>query len=58
MGDDGHECPGYCPTKCGPDEMPCSGGRDMNNCDLPEICVPMKGGLWLNEYSFLFIHTV
>merc|ERR1719499_385611 len=44
MGYDGHECPGYCPTKCGPDEIPCSGGRDMNNCDLPEICVPMKGG--------------
>ena len=41
---DGSECPAFCPTKCGPDEMHCWGGEDMNGCQMPDFCTPMKGG--------------
>ena len=43
IGKDGHECPAFCPTKCGPEEMQCHGGMDWNHCMMPDFCVPSKG---------------
>ena len=43
-GQDGYECPGVCPTKCGPDDMQCYGGKDNYGCEVPDFCTPMKGG--------------
>ena len=43
LGKDGMECPAFCPAKCGPEEMPCWGGMDANDCMMPDTCIPMKG---------------
>ena len=32
-----------CPQKCGPEEMSCWGGKDPNECTMPDFCIPMKG---------------
>ena len=33
-----------CPQKCSPEEMSCWGGKDGNDCTMPDFCIPMKGG--------------
>ena len=43
MGEDGVECPSFCPVNCGMDEMVCNGGDDANGCMQPEYCIPSKG---------------
>ena len=52
-GQDGYECPGVCPTKCGPDDMQCYGGKDNYGCEVPDFCTPMKGGneTYLQKYN-------
>ena len=45
MGKDGIECPAFCPSTCGPEEMSCWGGEDMNMCQMPDFCVPSKGNV-------------
>merc|ERR1711963_1216417 len=37
------ECPTFEPVKCGPEDMPCPKGMDMNACPMPDFCIPMKG---------------
>merc|ERR1711890_227600 len=44
MGDDGMECSGICPTKCGPGELQCWGGRDSNGCEREGTCMPIHQG--------------
>lgn len=43
IGKDGTECPIFCPTVCGPEEVQCWGGEDPNGCPMSDTCVPMKG---------------
>ena len=50
MGKDGIECPAFCPSTCGPEEMSCWGGEDMNMCQMPDFCVPSKGNIPLYTY--------
>ena len=33
-----------CPQTCGPEDMSCWGGKDANDCTMPDYCIPMKGG--------------
>ena len=53
MGKDGVECPAFCPSTCGPEEMSCWGGEDMNYCQMPDFCVPSKGNF---PHYILYIH--
>ena len=45
MGKDGIECPAFCPTNCGFDEMMCPGGEDFDGCMVQDFCIPAKGTL-------------
>ena len=47
-GNDGMECPAFCPNKCGPEDMICPGGQDWNGCQMPDMCMPSKGKQYLN----------
>ena len=49
LGNDGNPCPNYCPTHCGPNEMPCCGGTDQNGCAMPDICIPTKSGIKITK---------
>ena len=44
IGNNGVECPVYCPDKCGADEMSCYGGKDYHGCPYEDFCIPSKGG--------------
>ena len=37
------DCPTWEPMKCGPEDQSCYGGKDMNGCQMPDFCYPMKG---------------
>ena len=43
VGKDGTDCPGLCPTICGPDEVACYIGLNWNDCMQADICVPYTG---------------
>ncbi len=36
----GKECHSFCPAKCGPDELMCSGGKDNFGCPKGDFCTP------------------
>merc|ERR550519_1744604 len=38
------ECHPICPTKCGPGELQCWGGRDSNGCEREGTCMPIHQG--------------
>lgn len=39
------ECPAFCPTTCHHEDLSCPGGKDWNECEMPEFCWPGKGNL-------------
>ena len=50
----GNECPVTCPTKCDGDDMWCYGGYDDNGCQMPDTCMPMKGGQYQEDIYYIF----
>ena len=44
------DCPNFCPMNCGQDDMMCSGGMDMNDCMMPDFCMPSKGKLFSKAF--------
>ena len=52
MGKDGVECPAVCPTHCNPeDQMSCWGGKDDNECDVADFCIPNKGPVGVDGFE-------
>ena len=52
MGKDGVECPAVCPTHCNPeDQMSCWGGKDDNECDVADFCIPSKGPVGVDGFE-------
>merc|ERR1711862_849641 len=39
------DCPTWEPMKCGPEDQSCYGGKDMDGCQMPDFCYPMKGSM-------------
>ena len=50
FGNDGNVCPVACPVTCPDGQLKCNGGRDKNNCQMPDTCVSNKG-------NFFFLQT-
>ena len=44
VGIDGKECAVTCPMECGKDMMNCPGHNNNNGCQMPDTCMPTKGG--------------
>ena len=42
-GTDGNVCPASCSVECPENSISCDGGRDSNNCKLPNTCVSNSG---------------
>merc|ERR1719266_50293 len=44
-GTDGKDCTVSCPTNCQmPSEKQCWGGKDENECTMPDFCIPATNG--------------